>query len=126
MRVRPATEPELPAVCNVLDGAGLRTDYDRLVGAMRREGLLVAVVERRVLGALVLEGHEITAIAVRPGRRGQGIGTELLEAAAERRSMLVAAFDERVAPFWHALGFESEPTERTRRIGYRYEPRVEK
>jgi len=63
----------------------------------------------RVLGALVLDGEEITAVAVRRRRRGQGIGTQLVEAASDRRERLVAEFDPRVREFWSSLGFESEP-----------------
>ncbi|MFC7134649.1 MULTISPECIES: GNAT family N-acetyltransferase [Salinibaculum] len=114
VRVRDATVAELPDVLNVLDGAALRTDSGRLRAAIDRGEVLVAVAgpdERRVLGALVLDGEEITAVAVRPRRRGQGIGTELVEAAAERRDRLVAEFHPRVRPFWAAVGFDAVPVE---------------
>lgn len=106
--VREATVSELPDVLNVLDSAALQVDVDRLKRRVDDGDVLVAVVEGRVLGALVLAGDRIAAVAVRRGRRGQGIGTELVEAAADRRDRLVAAFDVDVRPFWEALGFEVE------------------
>jgi GNAT superfamily N-acetyltransferase len=106
--VRAATVSELPDVLNVIDSAALRIDVERLKRRVDDRDVLVAVVEGRVLGALVLAGDRITAVAVRRGRRGQGIGTELVEAAADRRDRLVATFDADVRPFWEALGFELE------------------
>lgn len=76
---------------------------------------LVAVEGERVLGALALVGQELEAVAVRPGRRGQGIGTALVEAAAERRPRLVAEFDSRVYAFYESLGFDVDPAEGTDR-----------
>lgn len=111
--VREAAVPELPDVLNVLDGGDLRTDAGRLRSAIDRGDVLVAVSPERgtVLGALVLAGEEITAVAVRPRRRGQGIGTALVESAAERRDRLVAEFDPDVGPFYEQLGFEVRPVE---------------
>ena len=43
----------------------------------------------------VLDGEEILAVAVRRRRRGQGIGSALVEAAGDRREELVAEFDDR-------------------------------
>ena len=56
----------------------------------------------------MLDGEEIVAVAVRPGRRGQGVGTALVEAAADRRERLTAGFDPGVRPFYESLGFEIE------------------
>lgn len=112
--VREATVPELPDVLNVLDGATLEVDSGRLRSAIDRGDVLVAVASGndeetvRILGALVLDGEEITAVAVRRRRRGQGVGTRLVEAAAGRQERLVAEFDPRVRPFWESLGFEIE------------------
>jgi GNAT superfamily N-acetyltransferase len=115
VRVREATVPELPDVLNVLDGAGLRTDAGRLRSALDGGDVLVAVAGtggQRVLGAIALDGESVTAIAVRRRRRGQGIGTALVEAAAGRRDRLVAEFDARARPFWEAVGFDAVPTDR--------------
>ena len=123
--VREATVPELPDVLNVLDGAALAVDTGRLRSAIDRGEVLVAVAggnsdrerppdseqstEGRIVGALVLEGREITAVAVRRRRRDQGIGTALVEAATRRRDRLLAEFDAGVRPFWESLGFAVEP-----------------
>lgn len=115
--VREATVPELPDVLNVVDGAVLAVDTGRLRSVIDRGDVLVAVAgatdgdpeDERVLGALVLDGEEITAVAVRQRRRNQGIGTMLVEAAADRRERLVATFDPRVRSFWESLGFAIEP-----------------
>lgn len=116
VRVRPATESERAAIANVVDGAALELADDVLVAAIENGAALVAVTgdanaTDRVLGALVLDGDRIRAVAVRPNRRGQGIGTSLVEAAAERRDRLVAECDESVRPFWASLGFAIQPAD---------------
>lgn len=116
MRVREARSGELVDVRSVFDAAMLDVpDLDDCA-------VLVAVEEARPLGALAVahvdgsasptgadtsgDDHgRIRAVAVRPGRRGQGVGTALVEAAAERHATLLAEFDERVRPFYKALGF---------------------
>lgn len=112
--VRAATPADLSSVLGVLDAAALETDAGRVRTAVDRGDVLVAVpsVSETPVGALVLDGDEITAVAVRRRRRGQGIGTALVETAADRvradpdrGDRLVAAFDERVRPFYDALGF---------------------
>lgn len=113
MRVRsPRTDEERVAARSICDAAMLDLYEDPT--------WLVAVAENRVLGALALDGNEIVAVAVRPGRRGQGVGTALVEAAAECRPRLVARFDDRVHAFYEALGFEIEPaTQSDRYCGVR-------
>jgi GNAT superfamily N-acetyltransferase len=100
--VRAATPDEYVPVRSILEAALLEVDRGRL----RRSAVLVAVADDRILGALVLRGPEIEAVAVRPGRRGQGVGTRLVEAAARRRPHLLAGFDPAVRPFYAALGFD--------------------
>ena len=102
VRVREAAPGEATTARSVLDGAMLEVDPE----TFERSLLLVAVAGGRVLGALVLDGAEIAAVAVRPGRRGQGIGTALVEAAAARRPAVTAGFDPSVRPFYESLGFE--------------------
>ncbi|MFB6184552.1 MAG: GNAT family N-acetyltransferase [Haloarculaceae archaeon] len=107
--IRRATPGDADAVRGVLDAAMLATD-----GLSRRiaDGdALVAVAEGRVLGALVLDGVAVVAVAVRPKRRGQGIGTALVERALARRGRLVAAFDAAVRPFYETCGFDVEPVD---------------
>jgi len=107
VRVRPAHEDDLPIVMNVLDGAMLEVAVDAVRAALS-DAVLVGAEEGRVLGALVREGDEIVAVAVRPGRRGQGVGSALVEAAVDRWGPLVAEFDERVRPFYASVGFDVE------------------
>ena len=121
MRIRTATGAELTAVLTVLDGALLAVEFESLRRAAETGNVLVAVsTAGTVLGVLVLDGEEITAIAVRRRRRDQGIGTALVEAAAGRRERLCAEFDGRVAAFWQSLGFDTEPLDAPDRFRGRY------
>jgi GNAT superfamily N-acetyltransferase len=105
----------------VTDGANLELSPDTLESALGDDAAFVAVADdgTTALGALVLDGERIAAVAVRPGRRGQGIGSALVEAAADRRNRLVAAFDPDVEPFWRSLGFAIERAGDGRRRGVR-------
>lgn len=129
MQIRPACPAERPAVANVVDGAALAVADDRLEAALATDAVLVAIEngsggseDPRLLGALVLDGEEIVAVAVRRRRRGQGIGTALVEAAADRRPRLVAAFDPGIRPFWASLDFEIERAGDGRLRGVRSSP----
>jgi len=115
--VRPATDDDLPAVMNVLDAAMLEVDAsavrNRIAGSDDVAGdVLVATEAGRVLGACVVvpsgDGGHVEAVAIRPGRRGQGIGSSLVEAAVDRWGPLTAEFDRDVRPFYESLGFEVE------------------
>lgn len=119
MDVRPAEESELPAVMNVLDGAMLQVDAPAVRGRIADDGVLVAVQADRVLGACVVDTHAagshggdadayVEALAVRPGRRGQGIGSSLIATAADRWGTLAAQFDADLRPFYERLGFDVE------------------
>ena len=117
--IREATVRDLPDVMNVLDGAVLEADAAAVRDRIADDAVLVAVVgddPERVLGALVLDGDHIDAVAVRRRRRGQSIGTALIEAAAERRDRLTAEFDADLGPFYEKLGFEVESDEKTGRL----------
>lgn len=97
-------------------------EYDGLEARLAAGDVLVATREggdggdgdegqdtARVLGALVLEprerGAHVAAVAVRRRLRDRGVGTALVERAAEREGRLSADFDERVRPFYDSLGF---------------------
>ncbi|AXR79813.1 GNAT family N-acetyltransferase [Natrarchaeobaculum sulfurireducens] len=133
MFVRPADPDDALEVRRILDGAMLepgavepRIDAgDVLVAGDRRgESTTADRAEsggdssipgkpshdrERRLGALVLEPRErnahVAAVAVRRRHRGRGIGTALVERALEREGRLTATFDDRVRPFYDALGF---------------------
>lgn len=123
--IRTATVQDLPDVLNVLDGAALQADVEELKRAIDEGDVLVAVAgseTERILGTLVLDGNEITSIAVRRRRRTQGIGTALVEAATERREQLLAEFDHRVLDFWESVGFTATPLEGSDRFRGRWPP----
>jgi GNAT superfamily N-acetyltransferase len=100
VEVRAARPDERDAALNVLDAAMLESDR------VDEGTLLVAVEGGRVLGALLLVGERIDAVAVRRRRRGQEVGSALVAGASERRERLVAAFDSDVRPFYESLGFD--------------------
>lgn len=107
---------------NVLDGASLAIGADTVRERSRADAVWVAVADDRCLGTCVLDGREIDAIAVRRRRRGQGIGTRLVEhAAAATAGDLRAEFHRRVRPFYDSLGFAIEPTDEPDRFRGRYE-----
>ncbi|QPV65118.1 GNAT family N-acetyltransferase [Halosimplex litoreum] len=126
MTVRPATDDDVVGVLGVLDAGALETEADRVRASVDRGDAFVAVRGETgastdggtVLGALVLVGAgegfddletaRIDGVAVRRSRRGQGIGRELVAAAARRYGRLVAEFDHGVRPFYESLGFETE------------------
>lgn len=117
MDIRVARLDDLPTVMNVLDGALLAADATTVHERIECGAVLVAVAESRVLGALVLDGREIDAIAVRRARRGQEIGTELVEAAIDSiDGELTAEFHRRVRPFYESLGFAIEPVNEPNRF----------
>ncbi len=119
--VRDGDADDYRAVMNVLDGAMLDVDAGRVRaglaggdGGDAAEGagdttVLVAELDSAVVGALVLDGRRVTAVAVRRSRRDRGVGTALVEAAVARRGRVTAEFDARVRPFYESLGFEIRP-----------------
>lgn len=114
MHVLHPNRDRLPELLNVLDGANLALETEQLTASIESGDVYAAVSEPpdatdgQVVGVLVLDGVEITAIAVRRRRRNQGIGTALVDAAREERDELLADFDEGVRQFWESLGFAVE------------------
>lgn len=126
MEMRLAHPGEWPEVMAVLDAGLLETDPARVRDAISAGDVLVAVEGERVLGVLLLDPPSgvppsrgpargdwavVEAVAVRRRRRGQGLGSALVEAAADRHRRLVAGFDGRTRSFWEGLGFEVRPVD---------------
>lgn len=107
--VRPATAEDYVAAMAVVEAALLAVDAGTVRRSIAEAQVIVATSGGRVLGVVVLDGSHVEAIAVRPARRGQGIGTALIEAAAERHDRLTATFASAVRPFFAAVGFASVP-----------------
>ncbi|RRJ28591.1 N-acetyltransferase [Halocatena pleomorpha] len=99
----------LPTVMAILDAALLDIAVETVRDRLSSGAVLVATEEDRILGTVVLNDTHIEAIAVRPNRRGQGIGTALVDAASTR-GRLTAAFRPGVSEFYESLGFDIERT----------------
>ncbi|WP_148413725.1 GNAT family N-acetyltransferase [Haloferax sp. KTX1] len=108
IRVREGDPAELVAVMRVLDAGLLEADAGEVRDRLAAGGCLVAEASGRVVGALVLDGDYVDAVAASPSRRGRGVGTELVRAALDRRGRLVADFDGGVKQFYESLGFDIE------------------
>lgn len=106
--VRPANADDAPAVIAILDAAMLAFDRSGIDDRIRQDDVFVAERAGEVVGALVLEGERVTAIAVRPYARDEGRGRALIEAALSDRGRLTAGCDAQQRPFYEAVGFELE------------------
>ena len=112
MDVRPASARDHLGVMRVLDGANLELSATAAEDRIDAGTVLVADDDNRIVGALVAmqrdEGAHVEAVAVRRKRRASGIGSALVEAAADQWTPLTADFDPPVKPFYDALGFDIE------------------
>lgn len=110
--IREASTRDHLGVMRVIDGANLELSVETVERRIEADRVLVADDDNRIVGALVAvvrdEGGHVEAVAVRRRRRGQGNGSALVEAAAERWTPLTAAFDPGVRPFYEQLGFDVE------------------
>lgn len=113
MSVRSATADDLLPVMRLLDGAHLEADIDAIRSRVGSGDVLLYANDGPPAGVVVLDGGTVEAVAVRRGRRDQGIGRTLVEAARERRGRLTAEFDGRVRPFYASLGFDIHELEGT-------------
>lgn len=108
----------------ILDGANLECDATVVKDRIPEEYVLVADDDGRVVGALVAAplgaehvdadeaaagGAHIEAVAVRLRRRGQGIGTALMEDAIDRWRPITAEFVPGLRGFYEKLEFEMTP-----------------
>ncbi len=106
VEIRSARDDEAEDVIAILDGAMLAIDRRDIRRRTGSHDVLVAVEDGEIKGALVLDDEEINAIAVLRAVRDGGIGRSLVREATARRGDLSARFDERVRPFWEAVGFD--------------------
>jgi GNAT superfamily N-acetyltransferase len=106
--VRRGREGDLLAVLRVLEGAMLEVGSNQIRERTDAGEVLVAVVDGRVVGALVRDGDHVEAVAVHPDRRDAGIGRALVEGALAETGRLTAEFRAEVRPFYEKLGFEIE------------------
>jgi GNAT superfamily N-acetyltransferase len=109
VEIRDGDADDLLDVMRVIDGSLLDIDADEVRERLDEGDVLVAETSAvRVVGALVLRGSHVAAVAVARTRRGRGIGSALIEAAARRNPRLTADFDPGVRPFYESLGFDVE------------------
>jgi GNAT superfamily N-acetyltransferase len=110
--IREASPRDHLGVMQVIDGANLELSAETVERRIEADRVLVADDDNRIVGALVTvardDGAHVEAVAVRRRRRGQGIGSGLVEAAAEHWTPLTAEFDPDVRPFYDDLGFDVE------------------
>lgn len=110
--IREAREGEFGAVMRVLEGALLEVESDTVRTAIARDDALIAHENGYLRGALVLKETHVEAVAVVRRHRARGLGSALVEHAAER-GPLTAEFRPAVRPFYESLGFEIECEEGT-------------
>jgi sulfur carrier protein ThiS/GNAT superfamily N-acetyltransferase len=104
--VRVAGESDRLDVVRLLDAALLEVaSVDERVAA---GDVLVRTVGGSVVGAVVLDGARVVAVAVRRERRDRGHGRALVRAARSRRGPLTASFRPAVRGFYESLGFDVE------------------
>lgn len=99
---------EADDVIALLDAALLAFDRQAVHRRVPGDGVLVAEMDDRVVGAALLDGRRLEAIGVRPRSRRQGIGRRLVEEAETRHGQLTATCDPRHRGFYDALGFVIE------------------
>ncbi|KPN29929.1 putative acetyltransferase [Halolamina pelagica] len=109
VELRRGDSDDVVAAMRVLQGALLDIDGSTVRDAAPAGELLLAEEGDWVVGALVLRDGHVEGVAVRRERRGQGIGSALVEAAVlDEGSTVTADFRAGVRGFWKDLGFEVE------------------
>jgi GNAT superfamily N-acetyltransferase len=111
--IRVGDPDDLLAAVRLLDAANL--DVEAATVEERLDAGRVLLVDDPPAGVLVARpaepGAHVEAVAVRTARRGRGLGSALVEAAADRWGRLTADCDPRVRPFYESLGFAIEERE---------------
>jgi len=107
--LRRGSNDDVVAAMRVLQGALLDVDGSTVRDAAPDGELLLAEAGDWVVGALVVRDGHIEGVAVRRKRRGEGIGSALVEAAvADEDGTVTADFRAGVRGFWKDLDFEVE------------------
>ena len=107
--LRRGSNDDVVAAMRVLQGALLDIDGSTVRDAAPDGELLLAEAGDWIVGALVVRDGHIEGVAVRRKRRGEGIGSALVEAAvADEDGTVTADFRAGVRGFWKDLGFEVE------------------
>lgn len=107
--LRRGANDDVVAAMRVLQGALLDIDGSTVRDAAPDGEVLLAEEGDWVVGALVMREGHIEGVAVRRERRGQGIGSALVETAvADEGGTVTADFRAGVRGFWKDLGFEVE------------------
>ncbi|QLG28488.1 GNAT family N-acetyltransferase [Halorarum halophilum] len=123
--VRPADPDDALDVRRVVDGALLDVPED-LDDRIRAGDVLVAADDGSVVGAIVLDGSHVEAVAVRRRRRGDGVGSELVDAAAGRvDGPLTADFRPAIRPFYESIGFDVDGSGENERLRGRLHERFD-
>lgn len=116
MGVRIAKPDEVPEIMSILEGGLLEVSSDEIRAAVQLELVRVYVDSTRIIGVVVTRpthdwsseeypdaGIHIDAIAVRPNRRNQGIGRELIEEILACHDSATVTFEGHAKPFYRAL-----------------------
>jgi peroxiredoxin/ribosomal protein S18 acetylase RimI-like enzyme len=107
--LRRGTNNDVVAAMRVLQGALLDVDGSTVRDAAPEGEVFLAEDGDWVVGALVMRDGHVEGVAVRRERRGEGIGSALVEAAvADEDGTVTADFRAGVRGFWKELGFEVE------------------
>jgi peroxiredoxin/ribosomal protein S18 acetylase RimI-like enzyme len=109
VELRRGTNNDVVAAMRVLQGALLDVDGSTVRDAAPEGEILLAEDGDWVVGALVIRDGHVEGVAVRRERRGEGIGSALVEAAvADEDGTVTADFRAGVRGFWKGIGFEVE------------------
>lgn len=102
--VRISTSADASAAIALLDAAMLSFNRDAVRHRAGTDALYVVTNQDGIVGAALLAGQTLEAIAVTPRLRNNGIGTRLVQSILADRDRLVATCRPSVEPFYAALG----------------------
>lgn len=127
MEIRDFDIADEAAVVTLWNDCGLTVPWNAPADDIRRcmagscSTLLVGTADGELVATTMVghDGHRgwIYYVAVRPGRQGQGLGREMVDAAeawlaardVPKLLLMVREGNARVVPFYARLGYEEEP-----------------